>query len=400
MTESKLTAESARYCYLDIDIDGTRQKLATTAAFVHATDTRYGFSSKDLRELGGSELNRIGELMATDHEWHGRVIEATLTESQQVLVKPPPHGCRIIVQLDWETAPMACENFATLCENGSGFRPPPMGTSGKPLTYRNTKVHRVVPGFIFQGGDLVMGNGSGGESIYGGKKFKDERAGLLKKHNERGLLGMGNSGKNSNSSQWYITLAAAPQCDGKHVIFGRVISGWDVIAAVENRGLAGREEPSVTISITDCGVWKPFSLPGDGNWFDKPDPESYSGISPVFCVRPRIAVVASNNAVYEKFQTVLSASCYLTSFIIQESLDGAVQGTLAKLSNLISDYSIDFILVAPACNAIIDAVQVSWLESSPVDAEKVIMECKPLDAMATVKSKSWLADKESWYVWF
>ena len=83
---------------------------------------------------------------------------------------------------------------------------------------------------------FVFGNGSGGESIFSGRKFKDERAGLGLKHDRRGILAMGNSGKNSNSSQWFITLDAAPQCDNKHVVFGEVVSGWAVLQAVENLG--------------------------------------------------------------------------------------------------------------------------------------------------------------------
>ena len=74
----------------------------------------------------------------------------------------------------------------------------------------------------------MFGNGSGGESIYNGKKFKDERAGLQLKHDCRGVVSMGNSGKNSNTSQFFITFQAAPQCDGKHVVFGKVVSGFEV----------------------------------------------------------------------------------------------------------------------------------------------------------------------------
>lgn len=114
--------------------------------------------------------------------------------------RPPISGQRIVVKLDWKRAPLACENFATLCSNGSGRKSKiPVGDCGKPLTYRGSTVHRVIPGFVVQGGDFVKGNGSGGESVFG-KKFKDERAGLGVKLDRRGLLAMGNSGKNSVSS--------------------------------------------------------------------------------------------------------------------------------------------------------------------------------------------------------
>lgn len=216
-----VSAQTCEYCFLDLNVDNHRKKLATGAAFVHATDSRYGFSSKDLRELGGSELSRIHDLISNDHEWNSKHVECGGIEIR------PPRNCRIVVKLFWDVAPLACENFATLCSNGSENQKPPIGESGKPLTYRNSNIHRVIPGFILQGGDFVFGNGSGGESVFG-KKFKDEREGLLKKHNRKGVLSMGNSGKNSNTSQFFLTFKAAPQCDGKHVIFGQVVTGFEV----------------------------------------------------------------------------------------------------------------------------------------------------------------------------
>ena len=165
-------------------------------------------------------------------------------------VRPPSYGNRIVVKLNWDEAPLACENFATLCTNGNTTLLDPMNTTnfnnnsnkksktpigqcGKPLTYKDSIIHRIEPGFIMQGGDFVFGNGSGGESIYNGKKFKDEKAGLLLKHNKKGILSMGNSGKNSNTSQFFITFKKTPQCDGKHVVFGEVISGFEVLDAIE-----------------------------------------------------------------------------------------------------------------------------------------------------------------------
>ena len=206
-----INAENTSFCFLDFDIADHRAQLATAAAFVNATDARYGFSSKDLRLLGGSELSRIEDLIATDHEWSSK--------TGNLQVRPPPAGNRIVVRLFWDVAPLACENFATLCANGSLLpgssdkkaKPAPVGESGKPLTYRNSTVHRVVPKFIVQGGDFVFGNGSGGESIFNGKKFKDERAGLNRSHDRRGILSMGNSGKNSNKERFGSSLGLKPR---------------------------------------------------------------------------------------------------------------------------------------------------------------------------------------------
>ena len=239
-----------------------------TAAFVDATNSRYGFCSKDLRKLGGSEISRIPELISEDHEWSCKIPP----NHTSVVTDFPPYGSRIIFRLFWDVAPLACENFATLCVNGGNSldvsscgkkpKPAPIGESGKALTYRNSTIHRVVKGFIVQGGDFVFGNGSGGESIFG-KKFKDERAGLGLKHNRAGILSMGNSGKNANTSQFFVTLDKAPQCDGKHVVFGELISGMEVLRAMEEYATDGGE-PSVPIKITDCGAYVPLMTPGAG----------------------------------------------------------------------------------------------------------------------------------------
>lgn len=184
-----------KYCFLDLDLDDSRKKIATCAAFVDSTDLTYGFSSKNLLALGGSELSRLKELISTDHEWASKD-----TECGGIIIQPPPEGNRIVVKLYWDVAPLACENFSTLCLNGSSPtqlpgqkiqkpKPVPIGDSGKPLTYRGCKVHRVVPGFVLQGGDFVLENGSGGECVFNNKKtFKDERAGLNLKHDRFGLL--------------------------------------------------------------------------------------------------------------------------------------------------------------------------------------------------------------------
>jgi hypothetical protein len=153
MPTDKASRETATFCYIDFDWDDNRSKLRRAAAFVNATDKRYGFSSKDVLKLGGAELaNRVKECYDMDHDWSNR---------GSIITRPPRAGNRIVIQLFWDQAPLACENFATLCENGSHGRPAPLGQSGKPLTYRGSNVHRIVPGFILQGGDFVMGNGSG-----------------------------------------------------------------------------------------------------------------------------------------------------------------------------------------------------------------------------------------------
>lgn len=379
MASAAINAETVQYCFLDLDLDHHRAKLARAAAFVDATDSRYGFSSKDLRSLGGSELARIPELMASDHEWSSK---GALVE-----LRPPVAGNRILVKLHWDVAPLACENFATLCANGASAisgakqksKPAPTGESGKPLTYRNSVVHRILPGFVLQGGDFVFGNGSGGESIFG-KKFKDERAGLAEKHNRRGILSMGNSGKNSNTSQWFITLAAAPQCDGKHVIFGQVVSGWEVLEAAEKLGSTSGE-PTASVTITDCGLWTPFS-PACGYWYDQPDAESFSGVSEKFIVRPRVAIVAPSDAVLDRFSKALLPYCSVMLILEEEA---------ATVQELLDSFAVDVVVVAPACAKDVNLhLSESW-GPRRLRLSEVILEAKPADALNAVHNSSWLS---------
>jgi peptidylprolyl isomerase len=415
-----VAAPAQQYCYLDVDLQQHRDRFATVTAFVQATNHRYHFSSPDVLLLGGSELSRIMELLPTDHEWSSASLSSVSSSSNSsnrdhIVVRPPVYGNRLIVRLDWNAAPLACENFATLCHHGSSSvsllrngggggggkktssSTIPMGECGKPLTYRNSTIHRIVPQFILQGGDFVFGNGSGGESIYNGKKFKDERNGLLKKHNRRGILSMGNSGKNSNSSQFFITFAAAPQCDGKHVVFGEVISGWEVLDAIEAMG-SRSGDPTGPVVITDCGIWQPFVTPPSGYWYDPPsDPDAspYPGLSSMFIVRPRVAVIGPNMAVLEKFNKVLSHKCTSVKLLsVEASADD--DKIIQTVHDLLLSWSIDVVLVAPACRDMIARIELPWnmvniiTTTTSIGKQDVILECKALDAVTMVYKKSWL----------
>lgn len=150
---------------------------------------------------------------------------------------------RIVFQLYSET-PRTSENFRQLCTGEHG-----MGQSGRPLHYRGSGFHRIITNFMCQGGDFTRGNGTGGESIYG-EKFADEN--FIKRHTKPGLLSMANAGKNTNGSQFFITTVATPHLDGKHVVFGEVVEGMDVVRAMEAVGSqSGRTSSPVVIA--DCG---------------------------------------------------------------------------------------------------------------------------------------------------
>lgn len=151
---------------------------------------------------------------------------------------------RIVFELHADVVPKTAENFRALCTGEKGA-----GRSGKPLHYKGSTFHRVIPDFMCQGGDFTHGNGTGGESIYGAK-FADENFDM--KHTEPGLLSMANAGPGTNGSQFFITTARTPWLDGKHVVFGRVTDGMDVVRVMEAQGSqSGRTRQR--IAIADCG---------------------------------------------------------------------------------------------------------------------------------------------------
>jgi peptidyl-prolyl isomerase D len=209
---------------------------------------------------------------------------------------------RIVFELFSVVTPKTADNFLKLCKGSESTEKHGV------LAYKGSSFHRIIKGFMCQGGDFTAHNGTGGVSIYG-DKFEDENFELV--HDRPGLLSMANAGPGTNGSQFFITTAATPHLNGKHVVFGKVIKGMSVVRRMENTPTSS-DKPLQDVIISNCGILEKgesdgISPPLDGDIYEDYPEDNPSEESPESLLKISLELKILGNSLFKsgKFSDAL-----------------------------------------------------------------------------------------------
>ena len=197
-------------------------------------DSDEEFSDEE-EEINTEDANSFFEMTETAEHFDPNVGEDNGEKTLVYLdISTNGHRGRLIIELNVGVVPKTCNNFLALCEKKA---------------YKNTKFHRVIKDFMVQGGDFTNGDGTGGISIYG-NTFEDENFRLK---NKKGTIAMANAGPNTNGSQFFVNVIDTPWLDNKHVVFGNVVKGIDLIEWISDQETNENDVPVTDVIIEDCG---------------------------------------------------------------------------------------------------------------------------------------------------